>query len=79
MPARRDIDTGKAVLRDDINATTGFEGLSRILTGRARAHACVRANREPPASNLFAVLRYLQGLEGIHLAVKARKAARGAL
>jgi hypothetical protein len=33
----------------------------------------------PQASNLFAVIHYLQEQEGIHLEVKARKVARDEL
>jgi len=32
-----DLDTGKAILRDYINATIGFEKLSRLTGGRPRA------------------------------------------
>jgi hypothetical protein len=35
--------------------------------------------RNPRASDLSAVIGYLQAQEGIHLKVKVRKAARGAV
>ena len=69
-----DVDTGKAVLRDYINATMGFEELSRVFDKSSKSLMRMfglKAN--PQASNLFAVIHYLQ--EGIHLEVKARKVA----
>lgn len=69
-----DINTGKAVLRDYINATIGFEELSRVF-GKSRKSLMrmFGPKGDPQASNLFAVIHYLQEQEGIHLEVKARK------
>jgi len=71
-----DVDTGKAVLRDYINATIGFEELSQVF-GRS-SESLMRMfgpTGNPQASNLFAVIQHLQEQEGIHLEVKARQVA----
>ena len=71
-----DIDTGKAVLRDYINATIGFEELSRVFDKSSKSLMRMFGPKgNPQASNLFAVISYLQEQEGIHLEVKARKVA----
>ena len=71
-----DIDTGKAVLRDYINATIGFEELSRVFDKSSKSLMRMFGPKgDPQASNLFAVIQYLQEQERIHLEVKARKVA----
>ncbi len=71
-----DVDTGKAVLRDYINATIGFEELSRVFDKSSKSLMRMFGPKgNPQASNLFAVIQYLQEQEGIHLEVKARKVA----
>jgi len=71
-----DVDTGKAVLRDYINATIGFEELARVFDKSSKSFMRMFGpNGNPQASNLFAVIHYLQEQEGIHLEVKARKVA----
>ena len=69
-----DVDTGKAVLRDYINATIGFEELSQVFEKSSKSLMRMFGPKgNPQASNLFAVIQYLQEQEGIHLEVKARK------
>lgn len=71
-----DVDTGKAVLRDYINATVGFEELSRVFHKSSKSLMRMFGPKgNPQASNLFAVICYLQEQEGIHLEVKARRVA----
>lgn len=71
-----DIDTGKAVLRDYINATIGFKELSEVFGKSSKSLMRMFGPRgNPQASNLFAVISHLQEQEGIHLEVKARKVA----
>ncbi|MET0044976.1 MAG: transcriptional regulator [Candidatus Thiodiazotropha sp. 6PLUC3] len=71
-----DVDTGKAVLRDYINATIGFEELSQVFDKSSKSLMRMFSPKgNPQASNLFAVIQYLQVQEGIHLEVKARKVA----
>ena len=67
-----DVDTGKAVLRDYINATVGFEALGR-LTGKP-PKSLMRMfgpGGNPQARNLFEVINHLQQREGIRLEIKA--------
>ena len=60
-----DIDSGKAVLRDYINATIGFETLSRVFDKSSKSLMRMFGPKgNPQASNLFAVISYLQELEG---------------
>ena len=71
-----DVDSGKAVLRDYINATIGFEKLSQVFDKSSKSLMRMFGPKgNPQASNLFAVIHYLQEQEGIHLEVKARKVA----
>ena len=71
-----DVDTGKAVLRNYINATIGFEELSWVCDKSSKSLMRMFGPKgNPQASNLFAVIHYLQEQEGIHLEVKARKVA----
>jgi DNA-binding phage protein len=71
-----DIDTGKAVLRDYINATIGFEELSKVFEKSSKSLMRMFGPKgNPQASNLFAVISYLQEQEGVHLEVKARRVA----
>jgi len=71
-----DVDTGKAVLRDYINATIGFEELSEVFGKSSKSLMRMFGPKgNPQAGNLFAVIGYLQEREGVHLEVKARKVA----
>ncbi len=65
-----DIETGKAVLRDYIKATVGFEELAE-RTGRP-SKSLMRMfgpKGNPRADNLFAVISRLQKASGIRLGV----------
>jgi DNA-binding phage protein len=67
-----DIDVGKTLLRDYINATVGFEALAQA-TGRP-TKSLMRMfgpNGNPNARNLFAVICQLQSAAGISLSVTA--------
>ena len=67
---------GKAVLRDFINATIGFEELSEVFGKSSKSLMRMFGPKgNPQAGNLFAGIGYLQEKEGIHLEVKARKIA----
>lgn len=66
-----DIETGKAVLRDYINATMGFERLAE-MTG-ASPKSLMRMfgpSGNPQASNLFNVISELQRAEKLALEVR---------
>ena len=73
-----DIDTGKAILRDYINATIGFEALSKKLKKDSKSvHRMLGPGGNPRADNIFAIIKILQDADNISLQVKAdkRKAA----
>ena len=68
-----DVDTGKAVLRDYINATIGFEELSRVFNKSSKSLMRMFGQKgNPQASNLFAIIHYLQEQEGIHPEFKGK-------
>ena len=73
-----DMDTGKAVLRDYINATIGFEALAAAtgVTSKSLMRMFGPAGN-PQASNLFAVIGHLQRAEKVALEVRAARARRG--
>ena len=67
-----DVDAGKAVLRDFINATIGFRELGE-LTGKS-SKSLMRMfgpDGNPQARNLFEIIGRLQGREGLRLTVRA--------
>ena len=71
-----DMDTGKALLRDYIKATIGFEGLG-ALTGKP-PKSLLRMfgpTGNPQARNLFDIIACLQRREGLHLEVQAVRQA----
>jgi DNA-binding phage protein len=67
-----DVETGKAILRDYINATVGFEKLAKDTgTPPKSLMRMFSSTGNPRASNLFVVISQLQQVAGIHLAVAA--------
>lgn len=67
-----DVSGGKAVLRDYINATIGFEALAAATGTPAKSLMRMFGPKgNPTAANLFAVLSALQAQTGIHLDVRA--------
>jgi DNA-binding phage protein len=67
-----DLAAGKAVLRDYINATTGFEGLARELDKPSKSlMRMFGPSGNPSAANLFAVISHLQKATDVRLAVAA--------
>jgi DNA-binding phage protein len=67
-----DVDTGKAVLRDYINATIGFEQLGEVTKTPSKSLMRMFSQKgNPQARNLFAVISQLQAQSGIHFEVKA--------
>lgn len=66
-----DIDTGKSVLRDYINATIGFEKLAEETGTPAKSLMRMLGPRgNPNARNLFSVLHRLQSASGVTLRVR---------
>jgi DNA-binding phage protein len=65
-----DIDTGKAILRDYIKATVGFEKLGEATGTQPKSLIRMFGPRgNPQARNLFRVLGYLQKQAGVELHV----------
>lgn len=65
-----DVEAGKAVLRDYINATVGFERLARETGTPAKSlMRMFGPHGNPRAKNLFAVIGRLQDDAGVRLAV----------
>lgn len=66
-----DVETGKAILRDYINATVGFATLAEATDKSAKSlMRMLGPGGNPHARNLFAVLGYLQRKEGVHFDVR---------
>jgi DNA-binding phage protein len=67
-----ELETGKAVLRDFINATVGFEQLASATgTPSKSLMRMLGPKGNPTASNLLTIVGQLQRASGIHLAVAA--------
>ena len=63
--------TGKAVLRDVINATIGFEQLASELGKPSKSlHRMLGPSGNPNTANFFAILQVLQKRVGVKLTVK---------
>jgi len=66
-----DVDTGKAVLRDYINATIGFEALGSATEKSPKSLMRMFSPKgNPQARNLFEIIAHLKEREGIHLKVR---------
>lgn len=67
-----DLETGKAMLRDYINATIGFEKLAKATARPSKSlMRMFGPSGNPAADNLFAVISTLQRESGVHLEVRA--------
>src|SRR5258708_24085681 len=65
-----DVDTGKAILRDYIKATIGFEKLGEATGTQPKSLIRMFGPRgNPQAKNLFSVIGYLQKRAGVELHV----------
>jgi hypothetical protein len=61
-----DVDTGKAILRDYIKATVGFEQLGKATGTQAKSLIRMFGPRgNPQARNLFSIIGYLQKQAGV--------------
>jgi DNA-binding phage protein len=64
--------TGKAVLRNVINATIGFEQLAADLQKPSKSlHRMLGPAGNPTTASFFAILQVLQKRVGVRLTVKA--------
>ena len=67
-----EIETGKSILRDYINATLGFEELGHITSTSPKSLMRMFSPKgNPTASNLFTIIKTLQQKEGIEFHVEA--------
>lgn len=66
-----DVDTGKAVLRDYINATIGFQELGGLADKSPKSlMRMFGSGGNPQARNVFEIIGHLQKREGLQLKVQ---------
>jgi DNA-binding phage protein len=71
-----DLQAGKSVLRDYVNATIGFEALAAELGKPSKSlQRMLGTSGNPTAENLFAILKVLQEREAVQITVKVTKDA----
>lgn len=71
-----DVETGKSILRDFINATVGFTKLSDVTHRPAKSlMRMLGPGGNPQARNLFEIVAYLQHAEGMRFEVRSTRAA----
>ncbi|HEV2690198.1 MAG TPA: transcriptional regulator [Bryobacteraceae bacterium] len=69
-----DLPTGKAVLRDYVNATVGFQNLETRMRIPAKSLMRMLAPKgSPSAANLSSILTALQQTEGIRFELALRR------
>ena len=74
-----DVEVGKAVLRDDINAAIGFERLApETGCSTESLMRMLGAGGNPTAGNLFAILGTVEEAAGLRLAITAGRSDPGA-
>jgi len=67
-----DIDTGKLILRDYVNATVGFEQLgTRTNRSPKSLMRMLSPAGNPRADNLFEMIAFLQKQEGVHFELRS--------
>ena len=71
---RGDLDAGKAILRDYINATIGFETLAREIGKDSKSiHRMLGPRGNPTAENIFSIVRILQKVGDLSFQVKVNQ------
>lgn len=71
-----DLDAGKAMLRDYINATITFQQLGKKLKKSDKSlHRMLGPRGNPRADNILEIIKILQVHERVRLRVEASKAA----
>ena len=71
-----DLEAGKAMLRDYINATITFDRLAAEMDKPSKSLQRMLGPRgNPTAENIFALIQALQRTERVHLRVNAAKKA----
>ena len=72
-----DVATGKAVLRDYINFTIGFQEPGGLTAKSSKSlMRMFDPNGNPQARNLFEIIGCLQKREGLHLKIRTGKATK---
>jgi len=67
-----DLEAGKSLLRDYINATTGFEALAGAIGKSPKSlMRMLSSSGNPTAKNLFGIVGYLQQEAGVSLQTQA--------
>ncbi len=67
-----DVQTGKAVLRDYVKATIGFEALATFTRKSPKSlMRMLSPSGNPRADNLFEIIGCLQKNEGVHFEVRS--------
>ena len=70
-----DTAAGKAILRDLVNATIGFEGLSEAVNKPSKSlHRMLAPSGNPSTENFFGIIAVLQKRTLVRLKVTARAA-----
>ena len=65
-----DVDTGKAILRDYINATIGFDALGKVTAKSPKSLMRMLGPKgNPQARNIFKIIAHLQKQEGLSFKV----------
>ena len=68
-----DTRVGKAILRDLVNATIGFEELAHVLKKSSKSlHRMLAPHGNPNTENFFGIVKALQKVAGVKLQIKAR-------
>lgn len=71
-----DLDAGKAMLRDYVNATLTFDGLAKETGKPSKSLQRMLGPRgNPTAESLFGIIKVLQASERIRFAVRTTKRA----
>jgi DNA-binding phage protein len=71
-----DLDAGKAMLRDYINATITFQQLAKKMKKTDKSvHRMLGPRGNPRADNILDIIKILQAHEQVHLRVEAHRAA----
>lgn len=67
-----DLATGRAILRNYVNATIGFKQLARIIGGHEKSvMRMLSVKGNPQAKNLFRIIYSLQQLNEVRLEIRA--------
>jgi hypothetical protein len=69
-----ELANGKLLLRDYINATIGFQALSKLMRKKdSSLKRMLGPTGNPAADNLFAITKLLQQQEGVQLKVVSQR------